>query len=257
MSIAATITNLWRWPVKGLGGESLDRVDVREGGLFPFDRAFAIEHGDSCFDPDAPEHVPKARFICMVNQPTTGRMTARYDESSGHILISALDGRTLTVDPTDPTALEELASELVEGRLRGPLKLCAPSRRDTGHGFTDVPQNWISIQNQASIDKVSEAVGTTLDPRRLRGNMLVEGIPAFEEEDLVGQTLEIGTLHVRVEEPINRCRAIDVNPDTSKVDQDLMRVLKGLRDKRSLGLYAVVTKAGSVAVGDEVKTRQP
>jgi uncharacterized protein YcbX len=249
---AASLTHLWRWPVKGLGGQSLDSVEVEAGQLFPFDRAFALENGPSDFDPANPQHVAKLQFVCMVHQPSTGRMTAAYDEATGMLTITALDGRSLSVDPQSPGDLESLAQELIDSGVRGPIKLKKADDLSGGHGFTDVPDRWISVQNQASIDRLARAVGADIDPRRLRGNVLVEGWEAFEEEALVGKTVRLGTAEVFVEEPINRCRAIDVNPDTASQDEDLVRALQGMRGQRSLGIYARITKAGRMAPGDHV-----
>lgn len=251
-----TITHLWRWPVKGLGGEMLNQVNVAEGKLFPFDRAFALENGPSDFDPANPHHVSKRQFVCMVHQPTTGRLSARYDEAANMLVITTLDGRLLSIAPDDPSALEALASELVEpgktGPIRGALHLRKADDMSLGHGFTDVPGRWISLQNQASIDWLGQAAGADLDPRRLRANVLVEGWDAFEEEALVGKTIALGTAKLFIEEPINRCRAIDVNPDTASQDQDLVRALQGGRGKPSLGVYATIKKAGRMAPGDPV-----
>ena len=249
---SARLTHLWRWPIKGLGGESLDQVAVSAGQLFPHDRAFALENGPSDFKPEAPEHVAKRQFVCMVHQPTTGRMTARYEEAADRLHITTLDGRSMIIDPDDPAALEALAEDLVDGPVRGPLKLRRPREHGTGHGFTDVPDRWISIQNEASIASLERAAGARLDPRRLRANVLLSGWDAFAEEDLVGKTVRLGTAEVRIEEPINRCRAIDVNPDTAGQDQDLVRTLQGMRGKRSLGVYARITKKGTMAQGDPV-----
>ncbi len=253
---SATLTHLWRWPVKGLGGEQMPYVEVKPGALFPFDRAFALENGPSDFDAAHPAHVAKRQFVCMVHQPSTGRLLARYDEASGFLNITTLDGRSMKVDPTDPAALEELAAELIEpgaaGPLRGPIKLRKANDLATGHGFTDVPGRWISLQNQASIDRLSRAAGAPLDPQRLRGNILVEGWDAFAEEELIGKTIQLGSAEILVEEPINRCRAIDVNPQSASQDHDLVRTLQGMRGKPSLGIYATVKKAGRMAPGDPV-----
>ena len=45
------IERLYRYPVKGLNAEALDGADVQPGGALPWDRAFALAHGDAPFDP--------------------------------------------------------------------------------------------------------------------------------------------------------------------------------------------------------------
>ena len=45
------IEYLYRYPVKGLTAEALEQAEVETGGAIPWDRAFALAHGDSGFDP--------------------------------------------------------------------------------------------------------------------------------------------------------------------------------------------------------------
>ncbi|MEM1286196.1 MAG: MOSC domain-containing protein [Pseudomonadota bacterium] len=248
----AVLTHLWRWPVKGLGGEALESVTVSPGQLFPYDRAFALENGPSDFDAEMPEHVAKRQFVCMVHQPDTGRMTARYNEAAGTLEITTLDGAEHSIDPADPATLESLATTLVTQQLRGPLKLRYARDHTKGHGFTDVPDRWISIQNTASIERLGRAAGATLDPRRFRANMLVEGWEAFSEEEMVGETITIGDVEIEIVVPINRCRAIDVNPDSSQRDQELVRTLMGMRGKPSLGVYARIKRGGNLTLRQDV-----
>ena len=42
---------LYRYPVKGLTPEPLERVRLTAGETLPFDRAYAIENGPGRFDP--------------------------------------------------------------------------------------------------------------------------------------------------------------------------------------------------------------
>lgn len=252
MTDTTKITALWRWPVKGLGGEALDKVSLNVGQLFPHDRAFAIENGPSDFNAANPVHVAKLQFICGVAQPMSHRLSASYDDASGMLSITTLDGHAITVDPHAPAALEMLTGELVEEGVRGALKLRKAHDLSSGYGFTDVPDRWISIQNRASIGTLEKAVKTSLDPRRLRANVLVEGWEAWQEEEMIGKTLQMGSTKMEIMEPINRCRNIDVNPDSAQRDQELVRTLQGMRGKRSLGVYARITDAGSMAPGDLV-----
>ena len=253
MTDTSTLKHLWRWPVKGLGGQSLESVSVEVGQLFPFDRAFALENGPSEFDPADPKHVAKLQFVCMVHQPSTGRLSAEYNEVSGQLTISTLDGRSMTIDPGEPGDLEALAEELVEHGVRGPLRLRKADDLSLGHGFTDVPDRWVSIQNQASITRLEQTAEASLDPRRLRANILIDGWDAFEEEELVGKRVQLGSAEFDIVVPINRCRAIDVNPDTAARDQELVRTLQGMRGKPSLGVYARVAKAGTMVPGNRVQ----
>ncbi|MEE8099166.1 MAG: MOSC N-terminal beta barrel domain-containing protein, partial [Hyphomicrobium sp.] len=45
-----TIRGVYRYPVKGLSPEPLERVELKAGETVPFDRAYAIENGPGRFD---------------------------------------------------------------------------------------------------------------------------------------------------------------------------------------------------------------
>ncbi|WP_204280698.1 MOSC N-terminal beta barrel domain-containing protein, partial [Serratia marcescens] len=63
--MTARIAALYRYPVKGLSAEPLAEATLTAGGHFPGDRLFAIENGPSGFDPAAPEHQPKTKFLVL------------------------------------------------------------------------------------------------------------------------------------------------------------------------------------------------
>jgi uncharacterized protein YcbX len=60
------IEYLYRYPVKGLTAEALEQAEVEEGGSIPWDRAFALAHGDAGFDPANPTWLPKWNFLCQM-----------------------------------------------------------------------------------------------------------------------------------------------------------------------------------------------
>jgi uncharacterized protein len=60
--MAATVTAIYRYPVKGLSAEKLDRVSLTPGECLPHDRRFAIALGSTLFDPKHPEWLSKTHF---------------------------------------------------------------------------------------------------------------------------------------------------------------------------------------------------
>ena len=52
--MAAIITQVYRYPVKGLSAEPLDRVALAIGRCLPQDRRFALALGSTHFDPAQP-----------------------------------------------------------------------------------------------------------------------------------------------------------------------------------------------------------
>src|SRR5438046_1318512 len=82
-----TIAALYRYPVKGLSGESLTEVTLAAGETFPGDRAFAIENGRSKFDPAAPRWVPKASFLMLMKNERLAGLTSRFEDATATLTI--------------------------------------------------------------------------------------------------------------------------------------------------------------------------
>jgi uncharacterized protein len=62
MAVAA----IYRYPVKGLSAERVDRVTLMPGECLPHDRRFAIALGSTHFDPKSPEWLSKTHFIMLM-----------------------------------------------------------------------------------------------------------------------------------------------------------------------------------------------
>lgn len=124
----------------------------------------------------------------------------------------------------------------------------------------------VTISSAESLAAVAEVAGADVDGRRFRMLIELEGGEPFEEEGWTGRTLRIGSTRVRVGDPVGRCAVITQDPDTGRADLPLLKVLRDERrardsaagrprlDRKSItfGVYATVTRAGRVSVGDEV-----
>ena len=62
----ATVTAIYRYPVKGLSAEKMNRVALIPGECLPHDRRFAIALGSTHFDPQCPEWLSKTNFIMLM-----------------------------------------------------------------------------------------------------------------------------------------------------------------------------------------------
>src|SRR5438270_10015580 len=76
------VAALYRYPVKGLSPEPLESVTLKPGEFFPGDRLYAIENGPSGFDPAAPVHQPKIKFLMLARNARLAALTTRYDPAT-------------------------------------------------------------------------------------------------------------------------------------------------------------------------------
>src|SRR5262245_44700183 len=83
----AEITGLYRYPVKGLTPEPLQKVALSPGQTLPADRRYAIENGPSGFDPAAPAWLSKMHFLMLQRDEWLAALEARFDDATGVLTL--------------------------------------------------------------------------------------------------------------------------------------------------------------------------
>jgi len=247
----ASIRKVYRYPVKGLSAEPLERALLTPGQTIAGDRRYAIENGPSGFDPAAPAYFPKQRFLMLMRNERLARLDTRFDDATETLDVRDGDA-TVRADLRTPEGrqrVEAFFATLCADELRGPPKvLHAP-----GHSFSDVSRKVVSIINLASVAAIEQLVGAPVDPVRFRGNLLVEGWPAWGEFELVGQTLALGAeARVRVVKRIERCAATNVEPGSGIRDLNIPHSLLRACGHTDCGVYAEVIAGGTIAPGDRI-----
>ncbi|HEX3937023.1 MAG TPA: MOSC N-terminal beta barrel domain-containing protein [Xanthobacteraceae bacterium] len=269
----AKIQSIYRYPIKGLTPERLDRTVLRPGQTVPGDRLYAIENGPSGFDVMAPGYLAKTHFLMLMKNERLATLRSAFDQDT-HVLTietptlpSAASGgrlweRRATAElrtAEGRAAIERFFAGFCADELRGPPKILnAP-----GHSFSDVARKVVSIINLASVAAVEAMVGTTVNPLRFRGNIYVDGWPAWSELDLVGRELTIGqvglelkcgqAVRLKVVKRIVRCAATNVDPDTALRDLNIPQTLMRHLDHADCGIYAEVVSGGDIAEADEIE----
>lgn len=247
--MAITISNIIRYPVKGLSGEGLERAALEAGGALPQDRRFALAHGASKFNPSDPSWVPKSNFFMLAKDEKLAQLSIAFDEDS-EILTIYRKGKQVSrgkiTDSVGRTLLEQFLSSFLAGSGRGTPKIVeAPSGT-----LMDSAAKVVSILNLESVKDLERVTRAPVDPRRFRANVWIEGAPAWQEFDWVGQEISAGGLRMKVVEPIERCAATNVNPDTAERDMNIPLTLRRGFDHICMGVYAEVLSTGEIAVGD-------
>jgi uncharacterized protein YcbX len=252
MATTAKIHSIYRYPVKGLSPEPLPRTELAAGKTVPFDRMYAIENGPSGFDPASPSYLPKQRFLMLMRNARLAELRTRFDEQS-HVLTIRAENREAARGnlrtPEGRAAIERFFEEHCADELRGPPKLLHAA----DHSFSDVAKKVVSIINLASVADLENATGAPVHPLRFRGNVHVEGWPAWREFDLVGSEIAVGeSVRLKIVKRIVRCAATEVDPDTGIRDLQIPRTLMKTYGHADCGIYGEVIEGGTIAVGDTV-----
>jgi uncharacterized protein YcbX len=223
------VAALWRYPVKSMAPEALERVEVGWHGIVG-DRRWAFLRPDQ-------EH-NGFPWLTIREQPALARYLPRLVDA-GWPDATGVKVRTpagVEVDVLDPA----LAAELGAARV---MKL------DRG-AFDTLPLAVISSQTIASL---AALVGRALDVRRFRPNILVDaaGGAAYPEDSWVGATIRIGELRIRIDKRDQRCVTVNIDPVTCERDSAILRTIGSAR-QAYLGVYGSVAIPGAIGVGDPV-----
>jgi uncharacterized protein YcbX len=186
------VENLWRYPVKSLGGEPLTSAELTDDGVA----------GDRLV------HIRNFRG------PLTGRSRSRL------LTIPAAtgpDGRPLVAGhPWD--SLE--AAAIV--RRRGGA--------DTELAAYDGPERFDILNLLVATDSAVAELGE--DVRRLRPNLLIGDVPSGAERTWEGRALAIGDALIGIQDLRGRCVVTTIDPDTGAQDVDVLRRIRDEFDGR-------------------------
>ena len=250
-SPSAKINGLYRYPVKGLSPEPLDRAELLPGQTLKSDRRYAIENGPSGFDPAAPAWLSKPHFLMLQRDEWLAPLRTRFDDES-HVLTIRRNGEVAAEGDLETsegrTAIEQFFAAGYAGEIKGPPKILT----SPGHSFSDVARKVVSIINLASVRAIEGMVDHPVHPLRFRANLYVEGWPAWHEFDLLDRTLAIGGVRLKVVKRIVRCAAVNVDPDTGVRDLSVPHTLLRRLGHADCGIYAEVIDGGEIAVGDNI-----
>jgi MOSC domain-containing protein len=250
--MAPKIHAIYRYPVKGLSPEPLARTTLAVQETLPADRLYAIENGPSGFDPAAPRHQPKQRYLMLMRNERLARLRTCFDDAS-HTLAVEAEGRAAARGDLRTAegraAIERFFAVFCADELRGAPKVLHAN----GFSFSDVARKVVSIINLGSVAAIEGVIDRPVHPLRFRGNIYVTGWPAWREFDLVGQEITAGKrARLRVIKRIVRCAATNVDPDTGIRDLSVPDTLMRCFGHADCGVYAEVVEGGEIAIGDEL-----
>jgi uncharacterized protein YcbX len=277
-----TIAELWRYPVKSMGGERLRAAAMSRRGL-PGDRGWAV-YDETREGITSAKRLPPLRDCSA--RSITEPMTA---EGSPHAEIRFPDGASTSTDAADVAQrLGALVGRPVSLRALGPAgSEAAPRVTSAGEppeairarmgllpdepepdysAFTPERMRLLTQGNFFDAFSLHLLTRTTLrtlarlapesswDGRRFRANVLVEAdeTDGFPELAWVGRKLRIGDVLLDVEMGCPRCVMVTLAENDLPQDPRIMRTL--VREAQHIaGIYLNVLEAGDIREGDVIE----
>ncbi len=287
--VVGSVTRLWRFPVKSMLGEHLERAEVTDVGLLG-DRAYALIDVDTgkvvsaksvrlfpnllgCQAafvevPRSGQELPPVRIVLPDGTSVTsdsgnvdGVLSAYLQRD---VTLARAAPEDYTIDQYHPD-LENLdpaghRDAVVEQKLGSALfaEVGLASPVPVGSFLDLFP---VSVLTTSTLEQLNEfQPQSRFDQRRFRMNLIIDTEEAgFLENDWVGHELGIGeTLRLGVAMPDPRCVMTTLAQEDLPKDTDILRALT--RHNRiqvgdmgqfpCAGAYAVVAAQGTVRTGD-------
>ncbi len=242
--MATTVEQICRYPVKGLNGESLQRVMLTPGEGIPEDRRYAITYGRGTG--------ARPGFFELTQEERLAQLRMAYDpggDSGGPTLTISRQGRqVVTANPSDQTG-QMLLNQFFAGFLAGSPR-GTPAFKEIGQEAARPTP--ISLINLASLHDFERVARQPVNPRRFRANILIDGLPAWGEFAWLDREIRIGGAKLKIIERIERCAATNVNPETAERDMNIPLTLRKGFGHMDMGVYAEVVDGGEIKAGDPV-----
>lgn len=248
----ATLTAIRRYPVKGMSGQDLTATDLTAGQAIPLDRRYGLLHGPAALDSETEGWRLPSDFFTLDRTEKLAALQTEFDEETRALIIRR-GGRQVSRgrldQPMGRTLLEQFFAAYLAGIVPGMPRLI-----EAQHGaFGDSEEPSVTLLNLSSLRDVEERIAKQpVDPRRLRANLLLDGIDPWAERGWVGRTLTIGGATLEVVEALDCTPGNDVNPDSGVADLSLPTIMERGYGHSQILLRARVTGGGRIAVGDPV-----
>ena len=250
-------------PVRGLGLQHPESIDLVDGGVLEDRRFYLVdEHG---------------RMVDGLLAGELVRVAAQTNADATWLKLTFPDGRAVEGDVTlgEPVRTEIYGRVGVGHVVGGPwaaaltpfahrpvllVRCDKPGGTRIREGESNV-RNAVSIVSDGSLQELARQLDVpTVDGRRFRMLVEVEGAEPHEEDTWIGGGVALGSAVLSITKPDARCAITTQHPDTGERDLDTLRTLiryRGFRagdpeKKIDFGVLGEVLVPGRISVGDAV-----
>jgi uncharacterized protein YcbX len=261
-----TLSQLWIYPVKSLGGIQMESWIAEQKG-FRFDRRWMlVDH--------------EGKFMTQRTNPIMALFKLRWHDD--HFSVSFQNNKLklgVTSGPTssaersqvwdDPVSVEEVSkdhsawfSDILRQKCR--LMFFPENNPRPVESRYQVNSEQVSLADaypyliigQSSLDDLNARLEQAVPMNRFRPNLVFAGGTPYEEDNWKHFT--IGNRSFSGTKPCSRCILITTDQDTGKRSAEPLKTLAGYRSKNNktwFGQNAIPLSLGEIKVGDQISVQ--
>ena len=259
--MSVTISSIHYCPVKSISFQSIKNCEIKKNIGIVGDRIFAFAKGlnfeqAKLFEKDPEDRRGKwNKILTLKNSPMMNKYNFIFDGSN--LTLTFKNKEILTINSNELNKYELISNKILEleNSLKDPIILMKNDKfpfYDTSISKKTVLNHSISLINNKSIQDFKNKINQEIEIQRFRGNIYINGIDAWEEQNWIGKIIKINDVLFKVEKKIPRCVAINLKPNSDDDSLNLLKSLKKTYNHFDMGVYLTALSEGEIVIGDKL-----
>ena len=259
--MSVTISSIHYCPVKSISFQSIKNCEIKKNIGIVGDRIFAFAKGlnfeqAKLFEKDPEDRRGKwNKILTLKNSPMMNKYNFIFDGSN--LTLTFKNKEILTINSNELNKYELISNKILEleNSIKDSLILMKNEEfpfYDTSISKKTVLNHSISLINNKSIQDFKNKINQEIEIQRFRGNIYINGIDAWEEQNWIGKIIKINDVSFKVEKKIPRCVAINLKPNSDNNSLNLLQLLKKTYNHFDMGVYMTALDDGLINVGDNI-----
>ena len=261
--MSATISSINYCPVKSVSFQTIEKCEIKKDVGIIGDRIFAFAKDLDLDKAQLFEKSPEERkgkwnkVLTLKNSPVLNKYNFLFKENK--LTLTFKDKEILTINASELSERQLLSNKILEleNSLKKPIVLMKNEELpffDTSISNKVDFVNSVSLLNIQSINDFQKKIDKKVEISRFRGNICIDGIKPWEEQEWVGKIIKINNVSFKVEKKIPRCVAINLKPKTDDSSLNLLQALKKTYNHFDMGIYLTALDDGKIELGNKIKT---
>ena len=263
--MSATISSINYCPVKSVSFQTIEKCEIKKDVGIIGDRIFAFAKDLDLEKAQLFEKSPEERkgkwnkVLTLKNSPVLNKYNFLFKENK--LTLTFKDKEILTINASELSERQLLSNKILEleNSLKKPIVLMKNEELpffDTSISNKVDFINSVSLLNIQSINDFQKKIDKKVEISRFRGNICIDGVKPWEEQEWVGKIVKINNVSFKVEKKIPRCVAINLKPQTDDNSLNLLQALKKTYNHFDMGIYLSALDDGKVEVGNQIEINQ-